>query len=411
MSGSGPGPCAGLCTGYKKKALFCSSSKIPKGQGKSLPSRVHQVAQGRSASSQVDKGLNKKVVFFGCPLDGDERHESIQEKLSLLGIPGGIDDPYEGVMEIIRQEVNPEFWSEKGSLDLPSWLRPIPSLADREKMTTETFVDFMDHGGFETYAQQVGDFIGTHIFPDIPCMLAVDHSLIGGVFRKLVELYEPEDISLVVLDSHTDAIPMSIMAGMIQYDIDTNPDTVHDRHDPFLYDRRDSYNASSFLYYLLSEEVLKPQNLYLIGASDYPPKHAFRIKDPRIEDYVNIFSELKGKGVTILTKNDFLVSPSKVKSVLSHIKSPYVYISVDLDIGARNGVEGVRFLERQGLNERQIYRLVDFLRSLLSKGIRLAGMDLTEINPRRAGGRSSTGEDQTYRIAANIIRRLLWGNG
>ena len=243
----------------------------------------------------MDKDSDKKIIFFGCPLDGDERHESIQEKLSLMGTPGVVDDPYEGIMKIIRQEVNPEIWSEKGSLDVPGWLRPIPSSADEEKITTETFVDFMDHGGFETYAQQVGDFIATNIFPNIPCMLVVDHSLTGGAFKKLVELYRPEDIALIVLDSHTDAIPMSAMAGMIQYDIDTNPDTVHDRHDPFLYDRRDSYNASSFLHYLLAEEVLKPQNLYLIGISDYPPKHAFRIKDPRIENYVNIFSELKRK--------------------------------------------------------------------------------------------------------------------
>jgi arginase family enzyme len=370
------------------------------------------MVQGRGVFRNMTvRGSKEKIVFFGCPLDGDERHESIQEKLALKGVKGILDDPYEGIMEIIRQEVNPEFWSEKGSLDLPSWLRPIPSLADQEKMTTETFVDFIDNGGFETYAQKVGDFIATHIFPDIPCMLAVDHSLTGGAFKKLVELYRPEDISLIVLDSHTDAIPMSAMAGMIQYDIDTNPDTVHDRRDPYLYDRRDSYNASSFLYYLLTEEVLKPQNLYLIGISDYPSKHAFRIKDPRIESYVNIFSELKRKGVTILTKNDFLISPSKTKNILSHIKSPYVYISIDLDIGARNGVEAVRFLERQGLNERQIYRLVDFLKGLLSKEIRLAGMDLTEINPRKAGGHHLTGEDQTYRIAANLIKKLLWGSG
>jgi arginase family enzyme len=359
----------------------------------------------------IEKTPQKKIVFFGCPLDGDERHESIQEKLSLMGTPGVVDDPYEGIMKIIRQEVNPEIWSEKGSLDVPGWLRPIPPLANEEKIRTETFVDFVDHGGFETYAQQVGDFIATNIFPNIPCMLVVDHSLTGGAFKKLIELYRPEDIALIVLDSHTDAIPMSVMAGMIQYDIDTNPDTVHDRHDPFLYSRKDSYNASSFLHYLLTEEVLKPQNLYLIGISDYPPKHAFRIKDPRIENYVNIFSELKRKGVTILTKNDFLTSPSKVKNSLSHIKSPYVYISIDLDIGARNGVEGVRFLERQGLNERQIYRLVDFLRNLLSNGICLAGMDLMEINPRKAGGYHPTGEDQTYRIAANIITKLLWERG
>ena len=359
----------------------------------------------------MDKDSDKKIIFFGCPLDGDERHESIQEKLSLMGTPGSVDDPYQGIMEIIRQEVNPELWSEKGSLGLPSWLRPIPASADRGKIKTEAFVDFMDHGGFETYAQKVGGFIATNIFPDIPCLLAVDHSLSGGAFKKLVELYEPEDVSLIVLDSHTDAIPMSVMAGMIQYDIDTNPDTVHDRHDPFLYDRQDSYNASSFLYYLLAEGVLKPQNLYLIGISDYPPKHAFRIKDRRIENYVNIFSELKRRSVTILTKNDVLISPSKAKNILNHIKTPYVYVSIDLDIGARNGIEAVRFLEREGLNERQIYNLVDLLRSLFSRGIRLVGMDLTEINPRKAGGHPSTGEDKTYRIGANILKKLLWGRG
>ncbi len=359
----------------------------------------------------IEKPPQRKVVFFGCPLDGDERDESIQEKLALEGVKGIVDDPYDGIMEIIRREVSRELWSEKGSLDLPSWLRPIPTSADKEKIMTETFVSFTDGGGFEEYAQRIGDFIGTNIFPDIPCMLAVDHSLTGGAFKKLVELYEPEEISLIVLDSHTDAIPMSAMAGMIQYDIDTNPDTVYDLHDPFLYDRRDSYNASSFLYYLLAEEVLKPKNLCLIGISDYPPKHAFRIQDPRIKNYVSIFSELKRKGVTMLTKNDFLISPSKAKSILTHIQNPYVYISIDLDIGARNGVEGVRFLEREGLNERQIYLLVDLLRSLFSKGIRLAGMDLTEMNPRKAGGWHPTGEDQTYRIAANIIKKLLWGTG
>ena len=349
----------------------------------------------------------KKTIFFGCPLDGDERHDSIQEKLALKEFKGAFDDPYEGIMEIVRQEVNPERWSEKGSIDIPGWLRPIPLLADGEKITTEAFVDFMDHGGFETYAQQVGDFIATNIFPYIPCMLAVDHSLTGGALKKLGELYESEDISLIVLDSHTDAIPMSVMAGMVQYDIDTNPDTFHDRNDPFLYDRPDSYNASSFIYYLLAEKVVKPQNLYVLGISDYPPKHAFRIKDQRVESYVNIFSELKRKGVTLLTKNDLLLSSSKVKSILSRIKTPYVYISIDLDIGARNGVEAVRFLERQGLNERQIYRIIDALKGLLSHGIQLAGMDISEINPRKAGRPQPGGKDQTYQIAANVIKLLL----
>jgi arginase family enzyme len=240
-------------------------------------------------------------------------------------------------------------------------------------------------------------------------MLAVDHSLTGGAFRKLVELYEPAEVSLIVLDSHTDVIPMSILSGTIQYDIDTNPDTVHDRNDPFLYHRPDSYNACSFLYHLIDEELVSPQNLYIMGISDYPPKRAFRIKDPRVEEYVGLFPELRRKGVTLLTKNDLLLSPSKIKNILNHIKTPYVYISIDLDIGARNGVEGVRFLERQGLNEKQIYGVVHFFGNLLRNGVQLAGMDVTEINPRKAGENRETGEDRTYRIAANIIKKILGG--
>jgi arginase family enzyme len=359
----------------------------------------------------MDKGPDKKIVFFGCPLDGDERHESIREKLAFIGVKKSVDDPYEGIMEIIRQEIDPGLWLEKGSLDIPSWLRPIPSLADKGKITTETFVDFMDHGGFETYAQKIGDFIATHIFPNIPCMLAVDHSLTGGAFKKLVELYGAENVSLIVLDSHTDVIPMSILSETIQYDIDTNPDTVHDRNDPFLYHRPDSYNACSFLYHLLAEKLVRPQDLYIIGISDYPPKRAFRIKDLRVENYVALFSELKRKGVTILTKNDLLISPSKMKNILSHITTPYVYVSIDLDIGARNGVGGVRFLERQGLNEKQIYGVVDLFKTLLCNRVQLAGMDVTEINPRRAGENYATGGDRTYRIAANIIKKLLWESG
>jgi hypothetical protein len=38
-------------------------------------------------------------------------------------------------------------------------------------------------------------------------------------------------------------------------------------------------------------------------------------------------------------------------------------------------------------------------------------MDLTEINPRKAGGHPPTGEDQTYRIGANLIKKLLWESG
>ena len=226
--------------------------------------------------------------------------------------------------------------------------------------------------------------------------------------RNYPSYYGPDNITLVILDSHTDALPVPLMAGAVQYDMETNPGSLHDPNDPYLVNRPDSYNASSFLNHLLAEGILLPHNLYVLGIGDYPPKQAFRIKDPRIEKFVGYFLKLKKQGVTLLTKNDLLISPSKTKSVLKQIHTPWVYISIDLDIGARNALEGVRFLDRQGLNGPQLLRLVGYLRDVLNRGIGLAGFDLCEINPRTAGQTRPGGQDQTYRIAVDVIKKLIW---
>ena len=355
----------------------------------------------------TQKDRERKAVFFGCPLDSDEKYESIQEKLSIYGPREENDDPYSIIMEFIRQEVDPELWEEKGSIDVPGWLRPIP--LNRENIIVDNFVAFIDDDGCRTYAEMVGELVDD-IFPDVPCMLAIDHSLTGGAFQKLVELYSPKDISLIVLDSHLDALPISILSGAIQYDIETNPNSVYDKTDPSIRDRPESYNASSFLYHLLEEGVVKPENLYVLGISDYPPKRSFRIKDQRIKRYVGLYSGLRKKGVKIVTKKDLLVNPSMIKTAFRQIETPYVYISIDMDIGARNAMEGVRFRDWQGLNERQIYGIVDNLSDFLSDQIKIAGIDLTEINPRRAGLSYPSGNDRTYRIAANLIRKLVFGH-
>ena len=79
-----------------------------------------------------------------------------------------------------------------------------------------------------------------------------------------------------------------------------------------------------------------------------------------------------------------------------------------MDIGARNALEGVRFRNWKGLAEKQIYKVIGLICDFVPKNIQLAGMDITEINPRRAGGDFSSGRDRTYRIAANLIKRVAF---
>lgn len=353
--------------------------------------------------------MGEKVVFFGCPLDCDERQASVEEKLSLMDVREGCDDPYASVMAYIREEVGTHLWEEIGSLDVPGWLRPIPPFRDRSSIVVDNFIDFIDRDGCRTLAQMIGNHVVERIFPNIPCMVAVDHALSGGVFQELRGLYAPEDLSLIVLDSHTDAIPAPILCEAIRYDIETNANSVHEGDDPFLTDRPDSFNASSFLHHLLGEHVIKPENLYIIGISDYPPGNAFRVKDPRIKRYTGIYSGLKKRGVKMITKKGLVANPSKVKAILRKIETPYVYVSIDMDVGAGNAVEAVRFCNWHGISQDQLYNLAGLIQGLISEGIKLAGLDVTEFNPRTICSRASSNKDGIYRIAANLIEQLCFG--
>ncbi len=352
---------------------------------------------------------DKKLVFFGCPLDCDEQFDSIHEKLNGLWTTGKSDDPFDEVMKFIRSEVHRDLWRELGSVDIPTWLRPKPRGEDLLKLNTESFIAFIDDDGCRRTAEDVAGIVSKKILPDIPCMIGIDHSLTGGVYKSLAEFYGRDNVSLIVIDSHTDAIPMSVLSDAIQYDIETNPSSVHDPGDPFLYNRPDSYNASSFIHHMAAEGIIDLKNLYIFGVSDYPEKKSFRIKDPRISRYTGVYAELKRRGSKIMTKKEFAMAPQRLKTLLQMISTPYVYISIDMDIGAMSAVEGVRFRNWKGLAESKIYNLVDTLKILFTRKIQLAGMDIMEIDQRRAGEYYPAGKDQTFRIAANLIKKIGFG--
>ena len=352
---------------------------------------------------------DQKIVFFGCPLDSDERDESVQEKLTAMSYGPKADDPYAYVMGLIRNEIDQGLWEEIGSLEVPQWLRPIPPAGEKGNINVESFVSFIDHDGCRTFSEMIGEHVIEKVYPQIPCMVAVDHSLTGGVFNKLITLASPEKVSLVVLDSHTDALTAPLLSDAIGYDMDNNPDSLYDENDPYLENRPESYNASSFLYHLLAEGTVQPKNLYIIGIGDYPPKHSFRIKDPRIKRYCGHYSGLKKRGVTLITKKELMSSPSKVRNILKRIDTPHMYVSVDMDVGAGNALSGVRFTNRRGLNEKQIYRISELLHERLAGGVNLIGMDLAEFNPRSIDPSSDPSGDRTYRISANLIRKLCFG--
>ena len=350
----------------------------------------------------------QKVVFFGCPLDGDEKNDAIAEKLSGMGKEQGVDDPLVPVLDALSAHVPDRLWELAGSVPVPGWLRPMPADGHRPEITAAHFVAFTDEDGCRRYADKVERLVTDSVLPGFPCMVAVDHALTGGAYRALADHYGRDQLSLVVVDSHTDAVPTTTMAGAIQYDLDTNPGTVYDRSDPLLHDRPDAYHASSFLHHLLAEGTVHPRDLFIVGISDFPEKRVQRIGDPRIAQYVAVYTRLKQRGVTLVTKQDCRLKPTKVKRLLNKIRTPYVYVSIDMDIGARNAVEGVRFRNWQGLSEPQVCALASAIADAGGPDRRIVGMDLTEFNPRTAGMDHGNRVDRTYEVAAGLIRRLAF---
>ena len=348
----------------------------------------------------------KNIKVFGLNLDPDERDESIFNKLSSTGME--VKDPYEIVSEKLK-DTNEIKFTKIGKVQVEPWLVPNPKKEDLFMVDVGNLVAFIDSDGCREYASKVKDFVKENIFPDIPLMIGVDHSGTGGCIEALAEKYGKANLSVVMLDSHFDGIIPTQRLKLIQHDIEFNPNTKFSKDDPYLYNRVDSFNADSFLFFLLKEKKILPKNLFVLGVSDYPPNAAKDARDPRIREYYEFYRKFEDDGVTILPKNKLKANfVMALKKVFEKIKTPYVYVSVDIDIGSRQALTGARFLDYLGLEESEIYRILDGLNKYAKeKKIEIVGADVMEIDQSKAGHRFGKNYDKTYDISLEVIKKIF----
>jgi len=338
--------------------------------------------------------------LISCPLDPDERESSIVKKInSCMNSYSNVafQDPAEG----LRAEL-PTIKGRKKSIDIESWLLPTPPRDMIFMLTVENFVTFIDSNGCREYANKVRDAVKSSL-PDTPIVVGVDHSLSGGAIESLAKEQGGENMRLVVFDSHFDYIPASIRCGLIQYDMETNPRTKFSPSNPYVFNRPDSYNADSFLYFL--RKTISPEDTYMVGISDYPPREALESKDERVSKYVEFYQSIQDEGVNVIRKEDLKTKSDWVKSVLGSTDKPFTYISIDVDVCANAGLRGTRFLNFHGLTASDLYGIVELIRSSLTKS-KLVGLDLMEFDVYTAGSYIYGKKDRTYEIAAEAFRRL-----
>ncbi|KYC44712.1 MAG: formimidoylglutamase [Candidatus Methanofastidiosum methylothiophilum] len=348
----------------------------------------------------------KNIKVFGLNLDPDERDESVVSKFS--NADSNIKDPYEIVSEKLKDS-NDVKYIQLGKVQVEPWLVPAPKKEDLFMVDVDNLVAFIDADGCREYALKVKEFIEEKVFPDTPLMIGVDHSGTGGCIEALAEKYGKANLSVVMLDSHFDGIIPTQRLKLIQHDIEYNPQTKFSKEDPYLYNRVDSFNADSFLYFLLKEKKIVPKNLFVLGVSDYPPNAAKDARDSRIREYYEFYRKFEEDGVTILPKNKLKANfDMALKKVLEKIKTPYVYVSVDIDIGSRQALTGARFLDYLGLEESEIYKILDGLNKYAKeKKIEIVGADVMEIDQLKAGKKFGKNYDRTYDITLEVIKRIF----
>jgi len=374
---------------------------------------------------------NRLINFFGVSFDPCFDPVRVLQKqwaaeaAELGGVQGIFNEPYDNLMSYLEDLLSQPRFQKSGKVFIESWLSPWPDIKDLPFITLDNYVAFIAKGGCRDYADRVTEFVEKEVLEGAPAMIGIDHSCTGGVLEALTKRYGKENITLLVLDAHFDGIPQSIRYEAIQRIKDSIEASSLINHMPDVFSRVyytpslivDSYASGSFLYYLLEEDKVKPSNLKFIGIREYPGKERVEflrskglLEEPSIKKMFEIFNDLEERGTQFITRAQIRrEGVERALNLLKEIETPYLYLSVDIDVIAISAIYGSRSLNLAGLTENQLYEVGLTIKKLLEKdGIQLVGFDIMETDPYRAGFKINEREiDRTYQIEANFIRQLL----
>ena len=298
---------------------------------------------------------------------------------------------------------------------IESWLCPKPEIGDEVFMSPLDFRLFLDSNGCKEYSDKIEKFIAEKVLPDVPLMIGADHSMTGGVLSALSKKYGAENITLIVLDGHFDGIPTYLRLDLAKYTKEHKDEVTIPF--PEMMDSLDahaeipqSYNCGTFLYNLIEDEMISPENLIVFGCMDYPSDELKAIQDPRVKKYVDFYLAYEQKGVKIIPNfkdNDRM--KRELKSALQTVNTPYLYLSIDVDVSSLNAVLAARFMDFIGVDKECLRDTVEVLKQFIqSNEIELIGMDIMEIETHFLNAKLKSGkEDKTIEVMEPFIELLV----
>ncbi|MEM2743157.1 MAG: arginase family protein [Candidatus Methanomethylicaceae archaeon] len=342
---------------------------------------------------------------YGALFDPDEGIDSINNKINSIISKNRPKNPYREFLKL--KEIQGIDIKDNGELSVESWLSIYPTEDDLIMLTQINFEVFLDYDGCREYREKIKNFVKEL---EKPLMIGIDHCLTGGVIENLVNKFE--EFTLIVFDSHFDAIPSPIRNNLIGYMLENQSENKKFGFSAKDYvfnpiGRKDSYNSGSFIYHIIKEGIIDAKNVIIFGAADYPSESLEKIGDTRVKEYVRFYKSMEEEGVKVIHRGiiDAIGPEEAMLRILQYIRNN-VYISIDLDIGARFALIGARFINVEGLKEADIYKS---LLILYEKGVNIIGLDIMEIDPWKAGEIYDNIKDRSYNICGNIVRILTKG--
>ena len=330
--------------------------------------------------------------LFGAALDALDDPERVDLKRAYIEadasgrLPAEIPkDPYDVIAPHVADRCG-DHVALGGKLELPGWLTPRPPLDCTHRILPELYSEFILEDGVKEYVDACACFVERFILPDTPCMLAVDHGMTAGPLRALARCEDPRETTVVVIDSHFDAVPSQYRS-------------LQGAEAPFCGQR----NCGSFLSALLQEEAVLPENLFVVGVSDFPVEGTTKA----YQEAYRFFLEC---GVTVVTRDEAeepgFSDELERRLVRTHGKR--LYVSLDADAGACQCMNAVRFLNTVGLREETILGFARLFKKLIETGrFRLAGMDVAEVDVHLLGIDDEGTPDRTSQVCADFITTLM----
>lgn len=361
----------------------------------------------------------KKV--FGAALDATDFPLSLQMKQNYLNqlaqnlvIDPNFLDPYEGLL-LFSRVLSKDKFLKMGKFPIESWLTPKPNFEDFPLMNQLEFQKFTSKGAIRIYSEKLNIYVKNKILPDFPIMIGVDHSLTGGVLNALSHEFGSEDLLILIFDAHFDGLPASISLNIAKY-MNEHPEETNPLISEYItavnenLNIVDTYTCASFLFYLLKEKVIMPENLIIFGCQDYPDEKFRLLDDPRIVDFVEFYNEMEQKGVKFIPKSDPSTMIRKLSTILKETEKSKMYLSFDTDVGALREIIATRFRNAIGIDQTTILNAAKNIKNVInSKKIDLIGLDIMEIETHllnRVFPKSGR-KDQTIKVVDSFLDVFL----